>query len=152
MLQCVHAAGVAPAAQRIPPKQNKLDLVDQGLFSSLLGSSLCCPIGKMPSGVVQETLFLDLCVNVACSDVLQATHFFSVAHEQGLTAAVVSLVQIRGMIFALIGCSLQASVNIFGYLTTLHDSNAELTGFWKFSVRHWHICLSCIIGGQQRLG
>lgn len=103
---------------------------------------------------MQATSFLALCVNVACSDVLQAARFFWVAHEQGLTEPVVSPVQIKGMIFALVGFSLQACVSIiFSYLTTAHHSNAELTGFLKFSVKHCHTSLAWpITSGQWHLG
>lgn len=157
-LQFVNIADVAPVVQRIPRKQKKLNLV-QTMWTRVYSLVYWVPAFADPqakyqaSRVVQATSFLALRVSMACSDVLQATPFFWAPHEQGLAAPVVSPVQIKGMIFALIGSSLQACVNIiFSYLTALHDSNAELTGFWKFLVKHCHTWLAWpIISGQQHL-
>lgn len=93
-----------------------------------------------------------LSMSVWPAEILQTTCFLWVIHEQGLTAPVVSPVQIKLMIFALTGSSLQAYVNIFSYRATPHDWKAELTGFQKLSVKCCHTCLAWPVRGQQHIG
>lgn len=148
------AADVVSVMQSIPPKQKKFGLVQIMqtwiLFCSSLGSS--CPTGKIPRAVEKQSHSL-LSMSVWPAGVLQAACFFWVIQEQGLTAPVVSPVQIKVMIFALIGSSLQAYISIFSYLTTPHDPKAELTGFWKNSVKHCHTSLAWPgIRRQQLIG